>query len=139
MVCVCAERCVITTILATCVAVCLWDPRSGIGGANHYLLPHDTGLVSAEGTARFGTAAFEQLVEKLAEAGASRRRLRAKVFGGMRGRGALSGDLGLRNADLAFRLLKEQRIPVDAHDTGGDRSRKLYFHTGDGLALVSYF
>ena len=29
----------LTTILGSCVAVCLRDPRAGIGGMNHFLLP----------------------------------------------------------------------------------------------------
>lgn len=139
MVCACADGAVVSTILATCVSVCLWDPRAGVGGANHFLLPHDTGLFTAEATGRFGPAAFERLLSELEGAGASRRRLRAKLFGGMRGRGALSEDLGARNVEVALRLLGEHRLPLDAQDTGGDRSRKLHFHTRDGKALVSYF
>ena len=29
----------LTTILGSCVAVCLWDPERGVGGMNHFLLP----------------------------------------------------------------------------------------------------
>jgi chemotaxis receptor (MCP) glutamine deamidase CheD len=29
----------IVLILGSCVAVCIWDSVSGIGGATHYLLP----------------------------------------------------------------------------------------------------
>lgn len=135
-----AEPCIITTILATCVAVCLWDPKTRVGGANHFLLPHYQGSGgSGPGSARFGTAAFEQLYEKVQRAGADPRRLRAKIFGGMQGRAGLSNDLGARNAELAERVLAERRIPVDAADLGGERSRKLIFHTHDGVALVTYF
>ena len=34
------EPCRVTTVLGSCVAVGLWDPTSGIGGVNHFLLPH---------------------------------------------------------------------------------------------------
>ncbi len=30
---------IVTTILGSCVAVCLWDPINNIGGINHYMLP----------------------------------------------------------------------------------------------------
>ena len=29
----------LTTILGSCVALCLWDPVRGAGGRNHFLLP----------------------------------------------------------------------------------------------------
>ncbi len=34
-----SESAAVTTILGSCVAVCLWDESHGIGGMNHYLLP----------------------------------------------------------------------------------------------------
>ena len=34
------EPCRVTTVLGSCVAVGLWDPSSGVGGVNHFLLPH---------------------------------------------------------------------------------------------------
>lgn len=132
------ESCVITTILATCVAVCLWDPKLGIGGANHFLMPYWQGMGDGEGSPRFGATACTLLLDALVRAGVSPRRLRAKVFGGRRGLNAHNGDLGARNAELALRILGERRIPVDANDTGGDRSRKLRFQTHDGVALVAY-
>ncbi len=127
----------VTTILATCVSVCLWDPKARVGGIDHYLLPlwHGSGTA----TARFGATAFELLLAELDRLGASRKRLQAKVFGGMQGRASLSNDLGARNAELAERLLDEKRIPVVGRDVGGAHSRKLLFQTHDGVALVSYF
>lgn len=42
-----SERCSINTILGSCVAVCLWDAKTGVGGMNHLLLPHFAGNGSA--------------------------------------------------------------------------------------------
>ena len=33
----------ITTVLGSCVAVCLYDPQSGVGGMNHFMLPVQDG------------------------------------------------------------------------------------------------
>ena len=30
---------VVSTILGSCISVCLWDPVAGVGGMNHMLLP----------------------------------------------------------------------------------------------------
>ena len=132
-----AEPTVVTTILGSCVAVCLFDPITGIGGINHYLLP--TGVKTAATGMRYGNVAIEYLLEKLANAGAQRGQLRAKLFGGacvldaMRGKG---NHLGAKNVDIAWRAMGDAGIPVLASDVGGARGRKLIFQTNDGSAQV---
>ncbi len=32
---------VLTTILGSCIAACMWDRDAGVGGINHFLLPVD--------------------------------------------------------------------------------------------------
>jgi chemotaxis protein CheD len=34
---------VMTTVLGSCIAACLRDPTTGIGGMNHFLLPDSGG------------------------------------------------------------------------------------------------
>jgi chemotaxis protein CheD len=134
---VATEPTVVTTILGSCVAVCLWDLTLGIGGINHYLLP--AGLKTASTGLRYGNVAIEHLLEKLSRAGARHSNLRAKVFGGacvldaMRGK---ANHLGDKNAEIAEKMLAEAGIPVVASDVGGGRGRKLIFHPHDGTALV---
>ena len=38
------EPAAVTTILGSCVSVCLWDESRGIGGMNHHLLPDGEGV-----------------------------------------------------------------------------------------------
>jgi chemotaxis protein CheD len=131
---------VATTILGTCVSVCLFDPSSGIGGLNHFMLPHSPR--SGPPSARFGDVATQQLVDALLAHGAAPRRLQAKVFGGMEGRMGAEGlakDLGARNIAVAVESLRGLGIPVVAEDVGGPKSRKLVFHTSDGRAWVRHF
>jgi chemotaxis protein CheD len=125
----------ITTILGSCVAVCLHDPAARVGGMNHFLLPHH---VERERSPRFGTVAVPQLVEAVVKAGASRGALRAKVFGGASVLGALRAtrNLGEENAELALRLLADAGIPVLDRDVGGTRGRKVVFIADEGTAWV---
>jgi chemotaxis protein CheD len=132
-----AEPHQVTTLLGTCVAVCLWDPRSAIGGLNHFLMPLWAG--SGELSARFGNQAMAALLDQMLALGAFRDSLRAKVFGGMRRKAERfpdTRDLGLENTRLAFRLLEEEGIPVAAQDTGGGLARKLIYFTDTGDAFV---
>jgi chemotaxis protein CheD len=125
----------ITTVLGSCVSVCLHDPVARVGGMNHYLLPHN---VERERSPRFGNVAVPQLIEALLQAGATRGALVAKVFGGASVIGAMARGrrLGEENAILALRLLEEARIPVLDQDVGGGRGRKLVYFSDDGTAWV---
>lgn len=127
----------VTTILGSCVAICLWDAAIGIGGMNHYMLSFDRGTVSP--SLRHGKHATEELLLTLSRFGAVRGRLQAKVFGGacilpsfQQG----SSDLGQKNIDLARALLLAERIPIVGGDVGGPRGRKLIFSTDSGEARV---
>ena len=132
-----ATPCCISTILGSCVAVCIWDEAAGVGGMNHYLLPHFAGKGVA--SARFGNFATTELLKRLKAAGARPETMRAKVFGGasvlesLRGVG---GALGQSNVELARKLLREAGIPIVAEDVLGARGRKLIFRTDDGSARV---
>jgi chemotaxis protein CheD len=128
----------ITTILGSCVSVCLWDEQQRVGGINHFLLPSAPQGQSA--SARHGDAAIPMLLRELERLGSQRQHVRAKVFGGglmvAPPRPGTGPGLGQRNAELARRLLAELRIPVVAEDLGGTAGRKLRFHTHDGSAWV---
>lgn len=127
----------ITTVLGSCVSVCLYDAVSGVGGMNHYMLPGETGEAgrSASGSPRYGTHAMKLLLEHLLRLGAVRASLEAKVFGAGRVMDGMS-DVGRQNADFALRYLKEQRIRVAAVDVGDVFPRKICFLPATGQVFV---
>lgn len=128
----------VTTILGSCVAVCLWDERLHVGGMNHFLLP--TAPVGQRPSGRHGAAAIPMLIHEMERLGSQRQHLMAKVFGGAHMMGppppGAAPALGLRNAELARQLLAEAGIVILAEDVGGSAGRKLRFRTDDGTALV---
>lgn len=130
--------CAISTVLGSCVAVCLWDPRGQIGGLNHFVLPyHSANTLQLE--ARFANVAMQRLLAEVLDLGATRERLCAKVFGGacvLPSLAKRAGGLGTSNVEAARRLLGELRIPIVAEDVGGERGRRLIFYTDDGAAFV---
>jgi chemotaxis protein CheD len=127
----------LTTIVGSCVSVCLWDSVGRIGGVNHFLLPFGGGVGPA--TLRFGNVAIARLIESLMGLGAAHANLVAKVFGGacvidaFLGRGE---HLGLRNAQAAADALAREGVPIVASDTGGRRGRKIIFDTASGTVWV---
>lgn len=130
--------CRVSTILGSCVAVAVFDPTTGIGGLNHFLLPQGAPGSAAQ-AARFGNLAVPQLVEAVLAAGARRSSLQAKLFGGACVLAAFKkpgGHLGTRNVEVAREALKAEGIPVVAEDVEGSSGRKLIFQTHDGVAWV---
>jgi chemotaxis protein CheD len=129
------EASLVTTILGSCVAICLWDAQTWIGGINHYLLPANP--LRGQMDARYGNTATEQLIAKMVAQGAVASRLTAKLVGGAAIMTAFSGrqkSIGEQNVEVARELLTKFGIPVVAEQVGGQRGRKLLFHTGNGCA-----
>lgn len=125
----------VTTILGSCVAVCLYDPVSRIGGINHYMLP----VWGGEGLAspKYGDIAIDKLLQKMLLFGAKKPNLQAKVFGGADSRRDTNVfKIGERNCQLAIMVLEELTIPVISSHLGGELPRKLIFRTGTGEALL---
>jgi chemotaxis protein CheD len=121
----------ITTILGSCVAVCLRDPVERIGGMNHILLPDDAG--GRIGAASFGVSDMERLMNALLKRGAVRSRLEAKVFGGAAVVTGLS-DIGARNAAFVRSFLAAEGIVMLSENLGGDRPRQVRFWPESGKA-----
>lgn len=129
--CVSAEETlVISTVLGSCVSVCLFDPVAKIGGANHYFLSSGRGQ-----NASYGAVAMELVINGLMRRGAERSRLRAKVFGGALMKSGL-GDIGKENSKFALDYLQTERLPIVAMDLGGFWARRLHFHPATGKARV---
>jgi len=132
-----AEGCAVSTILGSCVALCLWDPTARVGGINHFLLPIWVG--EGQASARFGNVAVRNLIDKVLSLGGQKPRLRAKLFGGacvIEAFRERENHLGTKNVQVAEELLEQAGIPLVGRDVGGCRGRKLIFHTDNGTAWV---
>jgi len=127
----------LTTILGSCVAACLYDEVAGIGGMNHFLLPGDQpgnqSAISGSGAMRYGAYSMELLINGLLREGAARNRLKAKLFGGARMLKGLT-DVGDSNAAFAERFMREEGITVVGSSLRGDRGRRIQFWPVSGRA-----
>jgi chemotaxis protein CheD len=139
-----ADATAITTLLGSCVSVCLYDRGSGVGGMNHFMLPElmlDGSAVrcsdacAATCSARYGTCAMRQLLLRLELLGASRSRLEAKLFGAGRMMAAMA-DIGEKNAAFALGYLKQEGIPIVASDLGESCPRRVIFFPATGRVFV---
>jgi chemotaxis protein CheD len=132
---------IVSTVLGSCITVCLFDAELNIAGMNHYILPKRIkGGISAAvpDSARFGEDALLMLLEQVEKKGARRTRLTAKVFGGatMIRTECKKNCVAAENISTARRFLSEKNIRVAFEDVGGPIGRRIYFNTSDGGVLV---
>lgn len=125
----------ITTLLGSCVAVCLHDAVARVGGMNHFLLgaPGEDALVSRADRTRYGVHAMELLINEMMKQGAARSRLRAHLYGGATITAGL-GAIGQNNARFARDFAAAEGIAIAHCDLGGERARRVEFRPHDGVA-----
>lgn len=132
----------IVTVVGSCVAVCVRDRTSGMGGMAHFMLPvvRAAGSAGVDASLRYGTYAMEVLINRLLKMGAQRSNLEAKVFGGADIRGVFKSDDtaydGGRNAEFVHLYLNAENIPIMVDDLLDRYPRKVYFFPETGKVLV---
>jgi chemotaxis protein CheD len=129
---------VITTVLGSCVAVCVRDPELKVGGMNHFLLPRasDTASPPISNDLRYGSYSIERLINSIMAHGGRRDQLEIKIFGGA----MISSDfqrIGDKNADFVESYLQHEGLAVAAQDLRGTAPRRLMYFPNTGRALVS--
>jgi chemotaxis protein CheD len=126
----------LVTILGSCVAACIRDPATGIGGMNHFMLPESEAgrwgddLMST----RYGNHAMEKLVNELVKLRCPRERMEVKVFGG----GNVIDNrqaIGSKNAAFILRYLEDEGLRCAAQDLGGDFPRRIHYSPATGRVV----
>jgi len=128
------ENLVIMTVLGSCIAACLWDSRSRIGGMNHFMLPDGD---SSDVSGRYGSYAMELLINEMLKLGARRESMQAKIFGGAQVmHNFTTMNVGERNTSFVLNYLQTERIPIVSEDVLDIYPRKVVFFPVTGKAMV---
>ncbi len=127
------ENIIITTVLGSCIAVCLWDEQRKISGMNHFMLPGTQDDISG----RYGSYAMELLINAMMKKGAMRSRLQAKIFGGGKVVDSLNRlNIGEKNTQFAIDYLKTEHIPIVTRDVLGPYPRRVVMLANTGKVMV---
>lgn len=136
----------LSTLLGSCVAVCLYDPVRRVMGMNHFLLASRNIAqgrpVLASEAGRYGIHAMELLINGVLTAGGERRNLKAKAFGGGNVLGRACVDqadvmcIGAINVRFVREFLERDNIPLIAADLGGTVGRQIHFTGSDYSVYV---
>jgi chemotaxis protein CheD len=132
---------VISTVLGSCISVCLKDEANGIGGMNHFMLPGNfqQSRMLESPSARYGMYAMELVIGDIIKMGGDRSNLTAKFFGGGHVLASLPAtENAVPKANIAFinSFLTMEGIKVLKSDVGGNHGRKLLFLPASGKAYV---
>ncbi len=123
----------ITTILGSCISACIRDPKVGIGGMNHFMLPisNTASPSDIDNAARYGNFAMEQMINDILRNGGSRDNLEVKIFGGGRVMKGVT-DVGKKNIDFVKEYLELEGLTILAEDVGGKYPRKVIYEPKTG-------
>jgi chemotaxis protein CheD len=130
---------VICTTLGSCVSACIRDPKTGIGGMNHFMLPLKDGHSSQDWmdqATRYGSFAMEHLINEIMKAGGNRNSLEMKVTGGARVIQNMSNMVGQRNIDFVLNYAEIEGINVISQDLGDIYPRKVMYYPTSGRLRV---
>jgi chemotaxis protein CheD len=130
-------RHMIMTILGSCVAACMHDPVTRVGGMNHFLLPEspDLNLRHGSDAARYGAYAMEQLINGIIKLGGVKSRLEVKVFGGGNVIDS-SSMIGSRNIAFVRDFLESENLPILGEDLGDTYPRRLRYYPDTGKVML---
>jgi chemotaxis protein CheD len=126
----------VTYALGSCVGTCLYDSALHLAGLSHILLPESSICKEDHNIMKYADTAIAELVRELEAAGASRRRLTAKIAGGAKMFATTGTSMGERNIAAVKSELQRLCIPIIGEDTGSNYGRTVEFHTDDGSVLI---
>jgi chemotaxis protein CheD len=128
----------LVTILGSCVAACIRDPVTGLGGMNHFMLPqgHSSGWGNDPQSTRYGNFAMEKLINELIKGGCSRDRMEIKVFGGGNVIDTItSTPVGTQNAEFVLHFLEAEGLRCAVQDLGGQYPRRIHYSPANGRVV----
>lgn len=114
---------VLNALLGSCVGVTLCDSKAGVGGLIHLLLPEPPSMDLSWNPEVSAVTGIPVFIDALCAQGAKKERLEACIAGGALidpvTKADLALDLGGRTAEMAHRILQNQKIPVRKSEIGG--------------------
>lgn len=121
----------LTTVLGSCIACCIFDPTSHVGGMNHFLLAEPKGGHGVD--EHYGAYLMEVLINEMLAYGASRMAMRAHLYGGANMHSGMT-RIGSANAAFAVDFLEKERILLVRSSLGGQQARRVEFRPAHGQA-----
>lgn len=131
----------VSTILGSCISLCLHSKKLRVGAICHGMLPRQTKLPMAGDFPYVDTAVTHMLETMTSRFGLAPSELTVKLFGGasvlqthMAGADGLA--IGQQNIAAALKALARFSLTPDVQKTGGTEGYKIFFNTDTGEVFV---
>jgi chemotaxis protein CheD len=137
-----AAETIVTHALGSCIAVCIWDKATIVGGLLHFLLPDSAVNPERARTqpASFANTGLPLFFQAAYALGLDKKRCRVRLVGGAE-IGGLGGanalNVGKRNLLAARNILWRNGLLIEAEATGGSIPRSVALYLGDGTIDVT--
>lgn len=118
---------IISTVLGSSVAVCIYDRKRKIGGMSNFQLPYIDDRKKT--TARYGNVATLALIRMMLDEHSKAKHLEAQILGGSHNPEVSHKNIGRLNASTARKIMIKKRIRIISEDVGGEKGRKVVFNT----------
>ena len=136
----------ISSVLGSCVSVCLYSPEKKLGAMCHCLLPSRK---NSQGRCHNPLCCVDSCVSQMVETFSRKHKLprhslQAKLFGGANvletgiPKTAEGVTVGSRNIEAARLVLQQHDLAITAERVGGEQGYKLFFHTGTGEVFLRH-
>lgn len=127
----------LSTVVGSCVAVCIRDTAGAAGGMAHFLLPYGSGASATR--LRFGNQAIPELIDRVRKEAGADANLETKVVGGASVVSSFKGSrqrLGESNLEAAREYLSSAGFDIEVEVSGGNVGRKVIYEVHDGSLWV---
>ncbi len=127
------------TLLGSCVAIILTDPRRTVGAMCH-IVHASPGTGEKSASTAYAANALTAMYQSLTSQGINPRMCEAYVYGGGNMFPSMVTSrhhVGQANADWVLNTLESEGIPVVKHDLGGSRYRRLAWTVGTSMPEVT--
>jgi len=134
-----SPKVLVATGIGSCVAVCLYERQTKIGGLAHVMLPLSSEKEIFGNPLRYADRAIEAMVDNLFGRGTQISQLTAKIVGGANMFPSLlsvSEQMGLRNVEAVKEVLQKKGIKISGEHTGGNVGRSMRFELDTGIVTV---
>lgn len=127
----------LSTVLGSCISVCIYDIENEVGGMNHFMLPvsKNKKLNLLEDTFRFGDQAMEVLINSVCKHGGVKQNLMFKAFGGGQMLQNMS-PIGDSNIRFLHQFMRLEQFELASSDLGGPFPRLVRFYPRTGRVIV---
>jgi chemotaxis protein CheD len=132
----------LSTILGSCVGVCLYVPQHQVGGLLHLMLASGNEYAGRPDfkKAKFADTGIVELIRQMrVNYGVQPSDMVAKVFGGAKVLSQVERNIGQENIEAVRSILRSAGIPVKAYKVGGEKGYRIKFHLDSGKVMCQVF